>query len=90
MPAHDPYAPNAASAAGPAQRLFSVVPDDGTDLPFVTTAVYVGSTGDLAVLDRASGQTVVFRNLSGGTGLPIRVARVLATGTTAGDIVGLA
>ncbi len=66
------------------------VASDGNDLPFVTTGLYIGSGGDLAVLDRASGETVVFKNLSDGAGLPIRVARVLATGTTATQIVGMA
>ncbi|WP_182085403.1 hypothetical protein [Aureimonas sp. ME7] len=90
MPARDTYLSTATSMAGPANRLFAVTPDDGADLPFVTTGLYVGGGGDLAVKDRESDATVVFRNLGSGAGLPIRVARVLATGTTATDIVGLA
>lgn len=90
MPALDPYLTAATTAAGPATRLFAVTPSDGVDLPFVTTGLYVGTGGDVAVQDRLSGETVVFRNLGDGAGLPVRVARVLATGTTAGHIVGMA
>lgn len=90
MAAQDPYFSNAPTADGPANRIFTVVPSDSLDLAFVTTGVFVGQGGDLAVQDRSSGETVVFRNLADGTGLPIRVARVLATGTTAGQIVGMA
>ncbi|RIY02599.1 hypothetical protein D3218_04335 [Aureimonas flava] len=90
MPAQDPYLNAAPAAAGPATRLFAVTPSDTAELPFVTTGLYVGSGGDVAVQDRLSGETVVFRNVGEGAGLPVRVARVLATGTTAGQIVGLA
>ncbi len=90
MAADDPYQLTATTAAGPATRVFTVAPSDTADLPFVTTGLYVGTGGHLAVQDRLTGATVVFKNLAGGTGLPVRVARVLATGTTAADIVGLA
>ncbi|WP_061933413.1 hypothetical protein [Aureimonas sp. AU22] len=90
MPAQDPYLNAATTAAGPANRVFAVSPSDSVDLPFVTTGIYVGLGGDIAVQDRVSGDTVVFRNVGDGAGLPIRVARVLATGTTAGHIVGMA
>ncbi|MFD2235927.1 spike base protein, RCAP_Rcc01079 family [Aureimonas populi] len=86
----DPYLYSASTASGPANRLFAVTPSDTQSLPFVTTGLYVGGAGDLAVLDRATGQTVVLRAVPAGSVLPIRVARVLATGTTATDIVGLA
>lgn len=90
MPAQDPYSSSAMTAAGPANRVFAISPNDGSDLPFVTTGLFVGTGGDLAVQDRHSGETVVFRNVGDGVGLPIRVARVLATGTTAASIVGMA
>jgi len=35
------------------------------------------------------GETLTFRNLQGGVFYPLRVVKVLATGTTAADIVGL-
>ncbi len=53
-----------------------------------TRALYVGATGDVAV-EMASGQTVTFEGVQGGSLLPLRVARVLGTGTTATGIVGL-
>ena len=56
--------------------------------PLVTRAIYVGSGGTLAVR-LLSGQTVTFAGVSAGSILPPRADRVLATGTTAGSIVGL-
>lgn len=73
---------------GPASHGFSISPNDTTDLPQATRAVYVGADGDLAVV-MVSGATVSFQALMGGTLLPIRVSKVLATGTTAGALVGL-
>ncbi|WP_279478020.1 hypothetical protein [Aureimonas sp. SK2] len=90
MPAQDLYLYTATTAAGPATRVLAVVPSDADDLPFVTTGLYIGVGGDVAVKDRVSGDTVVFKNVASGSGLPIRVARVLATGTTASAIVSLA
>lgn len=89
-PIQDPYQYRMQTAGGPANRLFAVVPSDTADLPFVTTGLYVGNGGDIAVKDRSTGSTIVFKNVPAGSGLPIRVARVLATSTTATDIVGLA
>lgn len=76
------------SVSGPAGDIFPIVPDDGTDLAKTTRALYVGTTGDLAVI-AASGAQATFTGVPGGTVLPLSVARVLATGTDAGDLVGL-
>lgn len=72
----------------PATNAFAVVPDDAVDLAETTRAVYVGVGGNVAVLMR-DGNAVTFRNVYDGALLPIRVARILATGTTASDILGL-
>ncbi|WP_375599371.1 hypothetical protein [Devosia sp. Naph2] len=66
----------------------AVAPNDDTDLTIVTRAVYVGGSGNLAVIMQ-SGAELTFENVSDGQLLPIRVSRIKSTGTTATSIVGL-
>jgi hypothetical protein len=54
----------------------------------VTRALYVGGGGNLAVRLQ-DGTELTLANMPAGTLLPIRVTRILATGTTATEIVGL-
>ena len=54
----------------------------------MTRALYVGGAGDLAVR-MADGTRARLRRVPAGTLLPVRVARVLATGTSATRVVGL-
>ncbi len=70
----------------PAGNAAAVTPSDGTDLGHVTRALYVGGSGDLALITQ-HGQTVTLKNTVAGSMLPIRVARVKAIGTTASNIV---
>jgi len=65
----------------------AVTPGDSTELR-PTRGLYIGVGGDLAV-EMSQGATVTFANVLGGTLLPIQVAKVLATGTTATSIVAL-
>jgi hypothetical protein len=90
MAAIDQYSSAPVSADGPANRAFSIVPNDGTDLEYVTTALYVGGAGDISLVSRAGGAPVILKAVPVGTILPIRVSRVRATGTTATNLVGLA
>ena len=76
------------SLDGPAAHAFAVTPNDATDLSETTRALYVGTSGSVAVV-MISGATVTFAAVQSGTTLPVRVSRVLATGTTASTIVGL-
>lgn len=76
------------SLSGPAAHAFAVTPNDSTDLSETTRALYVGTSGSVAAV-MASGTTVTFASVQSGTTLPVRVTRVLATGTTASTIVGL-
>jgi len=84
----DQYANLAAALDSPAADAFTVVPHDTDLLSHVTRGVYVGSGGNLAV-EMLWGGTVVFTNVPAGTILPLRVSRVLSTGTSAGSIVGV-
>lgn len=72
----------------PASDAFDIVPDDGQDLPFVTRGLYVGGTGNVRLVT-LEGSTTTFKNLSAGTVLPVSASRVLATGTTVSDLIGL-
>lgn len=73
--------------AGPATDILPVTPDDVTDLPVVASAIYVETGGALSVLTVAGGirtVTVVDHSF-----LPVGIARVRATGTTASGIHAL-
>lgn len=85
----DVFANVARTLRDPAEAADAITPSDSTDLTRMTRAVYVGQTGDLSVI-LASGDTVSFASVQAGSIYPLRVQRVLATGTTAGGLVGLA
>lgn len=82
------YQGRAEDIAAPARRGFAIVATDASDLVAETRAIYVGSAGDLAAV-LSSGDEVTFTGLGGGTLLPVRAKRVKATGTSAGQLVGL-
>ena len=84
----DTYAAHASSLTAPARDGFAITPNDATDLPDVTRALYVGGPGHL-VLTLQAGATLTLSNVPSGSLLPLRVKRILATGTTATAIVGL-
>lgn len=84
----DEYGNMMSGLESPARAAQAVTPDDANDLPRRTRSVYVGGAGDLAVHMAGSDTVVVFRNLPAGL-LPVRVDRVLATGTTATSILAL-
>ncbi|MCV2867320.1 hypothetical protein OEW28_01595 [Defluviimonas sp. WL0002] len=84
----DKYSDLPTTLTAPAREAAAIVPSDAADLASLPRAMFVGSAGDLAVV-MAGGQSAMFRNVAAGSLLPIRVSRVLQTGTTAGDIVGL-
>jgi len=72
----------------PARDAEAITPDDATDLGAATRGIYVGGSGSLQV-QMVSGQTVVFNNVQAGIVYPLRVSRILATGTTAAGLVAL-
>ena len=84
----DAFEKNRPGLESPADRLETVTPADGADLPGgLTRALFVGTSGSVVAQDR-HGTTVTIA--SGASQYhPIRVARVLATGTTATGIVAL-
>lgn len=87
--AEDAFEAHRPGLTSPIDRLAAVTKSDTADLPGgLSRALYVGTGGSLIVTDR-HGTTATFANVPDGAMLPIRVARVLATGTTAADIVAL-
>jgi hypothetical protein len=66
----------------------AVTPSDTAPLAETTRALYVGQSGDVALVT-AGGQSVTFTAVPAGSILPLRAAKILATGTTAGAILAL-
>lgn len=75
-----------ADATVAAHGAVSVSPSNSTIIP-VTRSLYVGTSGNIAVRT-ADGQTITFPNVPVGI-LPLQVDQVLATGTTASDLIAL-
>jgi hypothetical protein len=90
---------NSVSVSGPATFAAPVTPSDSADLAFVTRSLYVGGAGNVTVVmyDQGSAaavgggneKAVTLTGLTAGQFLPLRVSKVLATGTTATLLVAL-
>ncbi len=72
----------------PGEGAAAVTPNDSTDLTTIARALYVGGAGNVKI-DAADGSTVTFSGVLAGSILPVRVARVYSTGTTASNIVAI-
>jgi hypothetical protein len=74
-----------------ARHAEAVTPSDTVDLSHVTSAIYVGVTGDLAMIlaNDPDVAPVTFKAVPAGTLLQLQCRRVMATGTTASSIVAL-
>ena len=70
----------------------SVTPSDTVDItginPNTPATLFVGVGGDIQVIT-IGGSTLILKNIADGSFLPIQVTRVMATSTTATDIVAL-
>jgi len=76
------------SPDSPSVDQVSITPNDGADLLSPVSSLYVGVSGNVTLVG-AKGNTVTFVGVPGGTILPVAVVRVLATGTTATNLIGL-
>lgn len=76
------------SAADPAIGALAVTLDADIST-LACRGLYVGTTGDVAVVMSVGGAPVTFIGVQGGTVLPIRVRRVNTSGTTATNIIAL-
>ena len=75
-------------AIHPAMYAQAVTPSDSADLPLKARSLYVGGAGNVALVTMG-GSTVTFVGVPAGGYVLSTVARVLATGTTATNIVAL-
>ena len=71
-----------------ADHASTIVPSDVTDLSGECAAIYVGGTGDVAVIT-TGGETAVFKAVPVGSTLKISCSKVKATGTTATLLLAL-
>lgn len=78
------------SLIAPARNCFPVTPNNTAELVVVPKAIFVGTGGNLVIRAIDSSQDVTFVNVASGSILDIRVSAVRQTGTTAGNIIGLA
>ena len=88
MPITDFFETLASGLNSPANGGFDITPDDDADLATLPRALMVGGAGAPAVICK-DGSALTLPGLTTGAIYPIRVRRVLATGTTATDIKGL-
>lgn len=86
----DKFYTSADSLIAPSSACFPIVPSDALELPEVTKAVYVGTGGQITLIPVDNQTAITFANVPSGGILDVRVSKVLATGTDASDIVGLA
>lgn len=84
----DDFASYETGLTAPAAAAETITPSDTEELAYTTRALFVGQDGDVSVTFK-SGDTVLLRNLQGGVVYPLRLTAVLASGTTATDLVGL-
>lgn len=82
----DNFPGSTADPTSSAVEAVSITPSDTATFD-VTRALYIGTTGDVAVKMK-NGATITFSSAPVGV-LPIRVQQVLSTGTTASGIIAL-
>lgn len=80
---------NAPIGPGSAVRGFAVTKSDTTVFSTPTRYLYIGGTGDVAVLLNGDSAPVTFSAVPVGTVLPVSVVKVMSTNTTATLILGL-
>jgi len=71
-----------------AYRAVAVTKSDSTILP-VTRGIYVGVTGDVAVIMAGDTDAVTFKAVPAGVILPIQVTKVMSANTSATDMLAL-
>lgn len=80
--------PGAYGADTPANGAETVTPSDTVNLTNTSRGLYVGGTGNVAVVMK-DGTTATFVAVPAGAILPIRITRVNSTSTTATSMVAL-
>lgn len=74
----------------PAVHLFAITPSDTMVFPTATRGLWIGGAGNVAIVALSdTGSPVTLTAVPAGTLLQIAAQQVMATGTTATDIVGM-
>ena len=84
----DKFATYSTGITGPAEDSFEITPNDSSDLASATRALNVAVSGTVRVTTVSGTTATVY--VAAGVAFPIRARRVLATGTAATGIVGMA
>lgn len=71
----------------PAHNAVAVTKSDDTVIN--ARALYIGVTGDVAILPKKGDTAVTFIDVQAGTVLPVYARKVMSTNTTAASIVAL-
>ncbi len=85
----DAFSSNQSGLESPIEHAESVTPNNDSDLPNTTRALWIGTGGDIVITTKGGTSSVTLESVPDGSMLPIRVSRVHATGTTATGIVAL-
>lgn len=89
----DPYAQRSTGVNSYARGMSAIVPSDTVDLPTYAKALYIAAAGTISFIPIAnyaggSSSPITLISQPAGTIIPVQVARVLATGTSA-TVMGL-
>ena len=71
------------------RRLISVTPSDSADVADAPALIYVGGDGNVSVIADDDSEAVTFVGLTAGMFIPVEVRRVMATDTTATNLVAI-
>jgi hypothetical protein len=91
--AADAYSPVQQELQSPCRNFAAITPSDTASLSNVTRFIYVGVTGDVVLVpddgSAIGANPVTFKAVPAGTFMPVRTPQVMATGTTATNLVAL-
>lgn len=72
----------------PSGDAVALTKSDTDDLREISRAIWVGGAGDITVI-MSSGSSVLISSVPAGTLLPIRIRKLMSTGTSASNVVAL-
>jgi hypothetical protein len=84
----DEFSNQTTSLTAPVTKSEVITPNDAQTLNHVTRGLYVGQGGDVTVR-MLSGEVTTLANAQSGVLYPLRITQVLATGTTATNLLGM-
>ncbi|KKK96204.1 hypothetical protein LCGC14_2665100 [marine sediment metagenome] len=73
----------------PFTRCFSITPQDDKELNHLPRALFIGGAGNMMLVAENDDDPVTFIGLKKGDVLTVRAKKILATGTTATQLIGM-